>query len=303
MKVLLPAAAYTFSATAKTLTFTSQVPASLESILVVENVTRTKTVNGRTQGVFYYLPQAGIPGTYASPVLTFDAATLTTGHQNTDRLQVWVEDGRDPALETGGNLAGIRADLGTDGTSPPTLPGSSTGVRGWLRYVASLIPASPFAVTGPLTDAQLRAAAVPVSPNVEQGGGAVTSTTQRVTLATDGPGVAALSSIDAKTPALVESTGTRGYDLANNLRQAVLSTSSAAVALPALGGSRELMLHPSTRCFIRFGDSNVAAATVGNGQLVIEPGERFHLRIPVGVTHFRVIRDTTEGFLNITAVL
>jgi hypothetical protein len=44
------------------------------------------------------------------------------------------------ALESGGNLAGIRTDLGTDGTTPPTLPGGSTGVRGWLRYVASLLP-------------------------------------------------------------------------------------------------------------------------------------------------------------------
>jgi hypothetical protein len=44
------------------------------------------------------------------------------------------------ALESGGNLAGVRTDLGTDGTSPPTLPGGSTGVRGWLRYLSSLLP-------------------------------------------------------------------------------------------------------------------------------------------------------------------
>jgi hypothetical protein len=44
------------------------------------------------------------------------------------------------ALESGGNLAGIRTDLGTDGSTPPTLPGGSTGVRGWLRYLASLLP-------------------------------------------------------------------------------------------------------------------------------------------------------------------
>ena len=43
---------------------------------------------------------------------------------------------------------------------------------------------------------------VPVTPNVQQGSGAVTPTTQRVTLATDGPGVLSLSSIDTKTPAL-----------------------------------------------------------------------------------------------------
>lgn len=89
------------------------------------------------------------------------------------------------ALESGGNLAGIRTDLGTDGTSPPTLPGGSTGVRGWLRYLASLLPSlasgrwpvdgsgvtqpisgTVTANTGlsqPLTDTQLRATALPVS--------------------------------------------------------------------------------------------------------------------------------------------
>jgi hypothetical protein len=53
-----------------------------------------------------------------------------------------------------------------------------------------------------LTDAQLRASVVPVSPNVTRGGGAIDSNTQRVTLANDGPGVVSLSSIDSKTPAL-----------------------------------------------------------------------------------------------------
>jgi len=36
---------------------------------------------------------------------------------------------------------------------------------------------------------------VPVAPNITRGGGAIDSNTQRVTLATDGPGVAALNSI------------------------------------------------------------------------------------------------------------
>lgn len=43
---------------------------------------------------------------------------------------------------------------------------------------------------------------VPISTDVQKGGGAVTATTTRVTLATDGPGVSALTSIDTKTPAL-----------------------------------------------------------------------------------------------------
>lgn len=39
-------------------------------------------------------------------------------------------------------VAGVTTALGTDGTSPPTLPGSSSGVRGWLRYIASLLSAT-----------------------------------------------------------------------------------------------------------------------------------------------------------------
>jgi hypothetical protein len=36
---------------------------------------------------------------------------------------------------------------------------------------------------------------IPTAPNVQQGGGAITASTTRVTLATDGPGVSTLSSI------------------------------------------------------------------------------------------------------------
>ena len=42
---------------------------------------------------------------------------------------------------------------------------------------------------------------------VTRGGGAIDANTQRVTLATDGPGVAALASIDAKTVPVLDSTG------------------------------------------------------------------------------------------------
>ena len=61
----------------------------------------------------------------------------------------------------------------------------------------------PASALGGATLAELLASVLPVSPNVSRGGGAVDANTQRVTLATDGPGVASLSSIDNKTPALV----------------------------------------------------------------------------------------------------
>jgi len=48
---------------------------------------------------------------------------------------------------------------------------------------------------------------IPTAPTVAMGGGAIDANTQRVTLATDGPGVAALASIDAKTVPVLDSTG------------------------------------------------------------------------------------------------
>ena len=96
---------------------------------------------------------------------------------------------------------------------------------------------------------------------------------------------------------------TRQYDWINSQRTAIGSTTSAAVELPTLGASREVMFHSSSRCFVRMGTSTVIAATVAAGQMVLEAGERFHIRIPAGTTHYRVIRDTADGFLNVAAVL
>lgn len=97
--------------------------------------------------------------------------------------------------------------------------------------------------------------------------------------------------------------GTRAYNWSTNIRQATSGTSTSAISLPALGASREIMAHASECCFVRFGNSSVSAAAVGNGQLILEAGERFHLRLATGVTHFRVIRDVADGFVTITAVV
>lgn len=107
----------------------------------------------------------------------------------------------------------------------------------------------------------------------------------------------------ATNPADAYGNNTRRYDWTNSQRTAIGSTTSAAVELPVLSTSREIMFHASSRCFVRQGTNAVAAATVAAGQLVLEAGERFHIRIPAGTTHYRVIRDTADGFLNVTAVL
>ena len=147
---------YQFNAAGKTLTFLAPIPTFQGQILGVFNITRQTWI---------YLPQkvgangVSYTGTWSSPTLAL--AFDTTAHSNTDSLQVFYDDGLTaqavaPDVEVGGGAItaktqrftlatddSIATALGSDGTSPPTLPGSSTGIRGWLRYLASLLPANP----------------------------------------------------------------------------------------------------------------------------------------------------------------
>jgi hypothetical protein len=117
-----------------------------------------------------------------------------------------------------------------------------------------------------LTDAQLRAAAVPVTDTA--------------------------------------ASGTRAYNFDQATRTAVGATSSAAVEIGTLAASREVMLIASTRCFIRFGTSTVTAANATDAALLALPADAmFHMRLPAGVTHYTVIRDTADGFIRFVPVL
>lgn len=97
--------------------------------------------------------------------------------------------------------------------------------------------------------------------------------------------------------------GTRQYNFAQATRTSIAATSSSAVAIGTLGTSREVMLVASSRCFVKFGASGVSAAAAADTDVLALPADAmFHLRIPDGVTHFRVIRDTADGFLRVTPV-
>lgn len=120
--------------------------------------------------------------------------------------------------------------------------------------------------------------------------------------------VSPLTNAEIRAQALMTTdtkNGTRVYDWANNIRTPVTSSSSATIALPPLYTNREVMVHSEERCAIRYGSSGVAAAdvTATSGHLILEAGERFHHRLEIAVTHFRVVRDTTDGSLTITAVV
>jgi hypothetical protein len=148
-------ATFAFNATAKTITFSAPIPASQQQILAVLNVTRN---------AWLYLPtNAAYGGTWASPVLTVTAST--TGHANGDVLQILVDDG---LASTAITAAALPLPAGASTSALQTTGNTSlSSIDGKLPALSSgRVPVDitgSAAVTGPLTDTQLRATAVPVS--------------------------------------------------------------------------------------------------------------------------------------------
>lgn len=178
-----------------------------------------------------------VPVTDAGESLTVDGPELTS------------IDAKLPAL-IGGKIP-VDADVSITGVSTEakqdTLIAAVDGVEALLTTIDTdtgsidsklpVLSGGAVPVTGPLTDTQLRASAVPTAPNIQQGGGAVTGTTTRVTLATDGPGVANLSSIDGKlavprtpTTTSVASSATSVTILASNASRRGFSISNVSTA-------------------------------------------------------------------------
>ena len=108
---VLSSSSYIFNAIAKTVTFSSSIPTGLEQILGILNVTR--------QAWLYFPLQSGYGGTYSSPTLTFTATT--TGHSNTDVLQIFIDDGlANNALPTGASTSTLQTTGNTSLSSIDT---------------------------------------------------------------------------------------------------------------------------------------------------------------------------------------
>lgn len=97
-------------------------------------------------------------------------------------------------------------------------------------------------------------------------------------------------------PVGIRATQTRTYDYAAGQRLTVTSTSARSSAVAA----GEVMLHASSRMFVRVGD-NTVVATSGAGSFPLEMGEKFHLRIASG-QQIAAIRDAADGFLTVMPV-
>lgn len=102
-------------------------------------------------------------------------------------------------------------------------------------------------------------------------------------------GVATEAKQDAQTAA-IGTIGTRAY--AAGQQVAIGAASAASTGLTAT----EVLLHASSKCFVR-----VAATATAAAGIPLEAGEKFHLRLTSG-QQVHVIRDTADGFLNIVPV-
>jgi hypothetical protein len=96
---------------------------------------------------------------------------------------------------------------------------------------------------------------------------------------------------------------TREFNLANGQRTAIAAaTTTPALALPTLGASRELRLRATSACFINFGVGTGVAATIGATSYSIDANLPDVIVVPTTATHYSIIRETADGFLNLTPV-
>lgn len=258
MRQVLPPANASFNAAAGTITFSNTIPASISHVLRVTNLDRA---------VVYFDPtnptNSGVlsGAAYVSPVLTLKGDT--SAHSNADRLYIEYDDGQGLANleltgpitlsgevevknDSGSPIPASVAAVGATDDAPASSDGGTFSVVALLKRLLGKLPA-------------LTNGAVPVAPNVQQGGGAITASTTRVTLATDGPGLAALTSLDNKAPAARTPTTT-----------SVASSTTSVLLLAANANRRGLSIYNESTAILRISNSN--PATNGNHFATLQPG-------------------------------
>lgn len=128
----------------------------------------------------------------------------------------------------GRNYQIVKLAIGADG-SVTLIDASGLPVSGPLTDAQ--LRASAVPVSGPLTDAQLRAAVVPVSPNVSRAAGVVDANTQRITVASDGP---LMTSIGAPADAAA-SSDTGSFSLLAFIKRALQNWTTLLARVPGNG--------------------------------------------------------------------
>lgn len=181
---------YTFSKASKQITFTDYSPVLLNSIMVVINVTRNI--------VLYQPNNVALGGTVATNVLTLTYNTNTAGFADTDKLYIVYDDtaiDNVGALETGGNLAAIKAKTDNIPASPATEGGNLASIKAKTDNIPAqgqALAANALPVVLPVLqvpDAQARSmfqTVLPARPatGVNTSGGTVTADYSLVALGT-----------------------------------------------------------------------------------------------------------------------
>lgn len=133
-----------------------------------------------------------------------------------------------------------------------------------------------------------------------KGGGAIDANTQRVTLATDGPGVAALTSIDTKTPALVNGlTPVEPLGAPTVARTLTTTSTSQNTVLTAQCRRIQIRCRTVDARFVIGTGAQTASATTSH---FIAADERLDFAVPANA-QIAVIRDsaaTVNGVLEVT---
>lgn len=211
---------------------------------------------------------SGVTQPVSASALPLPAGAATSANQTTANTSLSSINGKLPALSSG-NLPVVPAvQLGTGvvtaTTQRVTLASDGPEVTNSTAIKNSVanIPAKGAATTANSTPVNIASdQTVPVSQNIQLGMGVATSTTQRVTLATDGAAVTALASIDGKTPALV--SGRQPVD-GSGVTQPI-----SATALPLPTGAATQTTLASVDGKLPALDTGYVPVLVKNGQLEI----------------------------------
>lgn len=196
-------------------------------------------------------------------------------------------------VQIGGTLPAFASTPTFNIGTAPTLPVTGPLTDAQLR--ATALP-----VSGPLTDSQLRAAAVPISA------ASLPLPTGAATAAAQTTGNNSLASIDGKLAAL--EGGRAAVTLAPidrpiaeptfAGRRVAVGAAASGDTLPTLGASRRIRVLASTRCFLRTGTVTNNAGTDGNSLAIAADAETSFI-VPAGHTSFSVVRDSADGFISI----
>jgi hypothetical protein len=308
MKYTLPAANYSFNASAKTITFSGTIPARISNVMHVANITR---------GVIYFQPQAGVAfsGSYTSPVLTLAAST--SGHSSSDDLLIVLDDSTTALTDaqlrasavpvsvsgvaTAANQATTNTILGNiDGDIGAPADAAASSDTGTFSVIALVKRGLQNWTTLQAKIPALVSGAVPTSPNLTRSSGNVDANTLRTVLAADGPAVTTLSSIDGKTAALINGrSGVEPLGQPGVARQLAASSTSTNTALTTTCRRISAFARGAD---IRFaiGSSSQTASSTSH---YIANGERLDLVVPA-TPNIAVIRaGSIDGTLEVSELV